>query len=64
MIEAAAIVDLIKSRLNRVLLVAEAALPQPQYLAYRKLILDEFGQSLQRDLDRLYQQDKGKDRHG
>lgn len=39
------ILDLVKRHLNRVLLIAESALPESQFRAYRKLILDEFGQS-------------------
>lgn len=48
------IVQLINSRLNRVLTFAEAALQPSQFRAYRKLVLDEFGKSgLGKDLERL-----------
>lgn len=41
--------------LNRVLLVAEAALSASQFLAFRKLALDAFGKNgFGKDLDRLY----------
>lgn len=47
--------QLIRSRLNRVLTVAEAALEPKRFQAYRKLVLDEFGKSgLGKDLDRLF----------
>ncbi len=39
------VLDLLNARKSKVLLIAEAALPQSQYLAFRKLFLNEFGQS-------------------
>ena len=48
------IVQFINARLNRVLTLAEAALQPSQFIAYRKLVLDEFGNSgLGKDLERL-----------
>jgi len=47
-----AILPLVNARLNRVLLIAQAALPEHQFEAFRRLILDEFGRAgLIRDLD-------------
>ncbi len=37
------IVDVLNARKSKVLLIAEAALSQSQYLAFRKLFLNEFG---------------------
>ncbi len=48
------ILPLVNARLNRVLLIAQAALPQHQFEAFRRLILDEFGRTgLIRDLDTI-----------
>lgn len=47
-----AVVPLVNARLNRVLLIAQAALPEHQFEAFRRLILDEFGRGgLIKDLD-------------
>lgn len=47
--------NLINPRLNRVLLIVQTALPESQFQACRKLILDEFGKSgLGKELDRLF----------
>jgi len=49
-----AILPLVNARLNRVLLIAQAALPEHQFEAFRRLILDEFGRAgLIRDLDTI-----------
>ena len=49
------IIDLVKPRLNRMLTVAEAALPESQFKAFRKIMLDEFGKSgLERELDQVF----------
>ena len=45
MIQFALLLDLLNARKNRVLLYAQAALPQSQYEAFKKLFLDEFGRS-------------------
>jgi hypothetical protein len=45
MIAVATLLDLLNARKNRVLLYAEAALPQSQFNAFKKLFLDEFGRS-------------------
>lgn len=39
------VLDLLNARKNRVLLYAQAALPQSQFEAFKKLFLDEFGRS-------------------
>ena len=41
---AQSVLTVLNARKAKVLLIAEAALPQPQYLAFRKLFLNEFGQ--------------------
>lgn len=47
--------SLINKRINKILRVAEAALPPKQFQAFRGITLDEFGKSgLGQDLDRLY----------
>ena len=46
---------LLNAKLTRILDIAKAALPDSQFQAYRKLVLDEFGRSgLGKELDRLY----------
>lgn len=48
------ILVLLNQRKNRVLRIAEAALPETQFKAFRGLLLDEFGrEGLERDLERL-----------
>lgn len=55
----------IKPRLNRILTVAESALPERQFRAFRKLVLDEFGNDgLGKDLERIYGEDQSPSRHG
>ncbi|SEA82532.1 hypothetical protein SAMN05660420_03315 [Desulfuromusa kysingii] len=53
---------LIAKRLTRILYVAETALPQNQYQAFRKIALDEFGNNgLNKDLEQIW---KTKKRNG
>jgi hypothetical protein len=60
MVMLAAIVDALNARKNRVLLFAQAALPESQYQAFRKLFLGEFGRDgLERELERLFAGKKG-----
>lgn len=61
-----AILALLNHRKNRVLRIAEAALPESQFRAFRGLLLDEFGrEGLETDLERLMvQRDGGVDRAG
>ena len=53
MVTVAAIIALLNQRKSRVLRVAEAALPDGQFRAFRSYLLDEFGRGLERDLERL-----------
>ena len=47
--------ELINAKLKRILLVAETALPQSQFQAYRTVVLDEFGNNgLRKELDKLF----------
>jgi hypothetical protein len=56
---------LLSARKNRVLRFAQAALPDSQFQAFRRLFLDEFGKSgLERELARVFVEDGNKDRHG
>lgn len=49
-----AILLLLNKRKNRILRIAEAALPEKQFEAFRGLFLDELGrEGLERDLERL-----------
>ena len=64
MVTKEALVPLINARLNRVLLIAQAALPEHQFEAFRRLILDEFGRAgLLRDLDTILDETR-QERHG
>lgn len=59
------VLDLLNTRKNRVLLLAQASLPDSQYQAFRRLFLDEFGKSgLERELARVFVEDGDKARHG
>ena len=60
MVTKEAIMEPVKGQLlNKVLLIAEACLPESQFKAYRKLILDEFGQrGLEKELDRMFRGSK------
>lgn len=59
------LLELINTRKTRVLQVAEAALSESQYRAFRHIVLDEFGKSgLERELMQLFREDGSKDRHG
>lgn len=54
MVTLPAIVALINQRKGRILQVAEAALPERQFRAFRRCLLDELGgDGLERDLARL-----------
>jgi len=55
--------ELINPRLNKVLLIAQSSLSKSQFEAFRKLFLDEFGNSgLGTDLERIYKEFKHKAR--
>ncbi len=54
MVTLGAIVALLNPRKNRLLRIAQAAMPEPQFRAFRTLLLDEFGRDgLERDLERM-----------
>lgn len=58
-----AVMDTIKPRINRLLLYAESSLPEHQFKAFRKLVLDELGNSgLNKDLERLFDKEAPQDR--
>ncbi len=55
--------QLINPHINQLLLVAETALPTSQFQAFRKIALNEFGNSgLGKELDRLFKENQRKDR--
>jgi hypothetical protein len=59
------IMELLRMHINRVLLIAESSLTESQFKAYRKLILDEFGQSgLEKELDTMFKREIQKERQG
>lgn len=64
MVILAQILELLNARKNRVLLLAQASLPESRFLAFRTLFLNEFGKSgLEQELARLLDE-YHKDRHG
>lgn len=65
MVELAAVLGLIDARKNRVLRIAQAALPQHQFLAFRGLFLDEFGKNgLESELAQVFAERKSSERSG
>jgi len=59
------ILDLLNRRKKQVLLIAQAALPEHQFGAFRQLFLDEFGKSgLEAELARLFADSSPQDRQG
>lgn len=55
----------LKPHVDRVLTTAQAALPDQQYQAFRKITLDALGKSgFEGDLRKLYAQGQGKVRKG
>lgn len=66
MVTLPAILALLNQRKNRVLHIAEAALPESQFRAFRRLLLCEFGhEGLEGDLARLLvERERGTDRAG
>lgn len=62
---AQSVLSLLNARKAKVLLIAEAALPQSQYQAFRKLFLNEFGQSgLESELVRVIAESNRENRNG
>ena len=65
MVTLAAMLEALNASKNRMLLIAQAALPESQFRAFRQIFLNEFGKSgLERELERLFAEDRTKDRHG
>ena len=59
------VMETIRPHINRVLLYAESSLPEAQFKAFRKLVLDELGNSgLNKDLERLFDERAPQDRQG
>lgn len=57
MVERKDIEEIINKKLNYILLIGQSSLPENQFKAYRKLILDSFGEKgLGRDLERLFKE--------
>jgi hypothetical protein len=55
MIDLDTILNLVKSRMKRVLEFGEMALPPEKFQRFRKLVLDEFGRSgLETELERVF----------
>lgn len=53
------ILDKLNERKNRLLLTAQVGLPEKQFEAYRKILLDELGRSgFEKDLEEAFQQHK------
>ena len=47
--------EIINNKLKYILLIGQSSLPESQFTAFRKLILDSFGEKgLGRDLERLF----------
>ena len=66
MVTAETVISMVKHRLNRLLTLAEAALPEAQFPAFRKFTLDEFGKSgLESELYKVFnEQGQGQGRNG
>jgi hypothetical protein len=65
MVNTVRVVELVNDRVKQILLVAEAALPPSQFLAFRKLVLNEFGRNgLVGELERLEGQVRSEERDG
>lgn len=65
MVVTAAIREALNVRKRRLLLFAEAALPQGQFSAFRKLVLDELGSGgLEQDLVRVMAEIRQEGRQG
>jgi hypothetical protein len=57
--------DLLNARKSRVLLFAQASLPEHQFIAFKKLFLDEFGdRGLDGELQKLFNKQHGMGRNG
>ncbi|MEQ8442528.1 MAG: hypothetical protein RIM33_17170 [Alphaproteobacteria bacterium] len=59
-VEPKAILALLNHRVTRILTIAEAALPQDRFKAFRKLVLDEMGRNgMETDLYQLFEKQSG-----
>lgn len=45
------LVECLNARKARLLLIAEAALPESQFRAFRRFVLDEFGREWEKELE-------------
>lgn len=53
----AQVVSLLNKHKNKLLLLAESSLPEAQFRAYRKLVLDDLGENgLEKELKELFDQ--------
>ena len=60
------LLELLNARKSKILLIAEASLPEAQFKVFRKLLLGEFGEKgLEGDLQKIYTKDhSSKDGYG
>lgn len=59
MVNLGKVIDLVNTRKNRVLLIAEASFPEGQFKAFRKLFLGEFGdKGLEGELFEMFDKDR------
>lgn len=59
MVNLGKVIDLVNARKSRVLLIAEASLPESQFKAFRKLFLGEFGdKGLEGELFDVFEKDR------
>lgn len=57
--------ELLNARKNKVLTIAQAALPEHQYMAFKKLFLDEMGErGLEKEIKQVLETQYGMDRYG
>jgi len=60
MIESRDIMNLVNAHVSKMLTVAETALPERQFAAFRKLMFDEFGRNgLETELRDLFDEHRG-----
>ena len=63
MVALRSLLELLNGHKNRVLLVAQAALPEHQFKAFKTLFLNEFGEKgLEGKLAKLYAEDRQRER--
>lgn len=65
MITLPALLKLVNARKGKILLFAQACLPEPQFRAYRKHVLDQFGEKgLEGELIKMYTDALNGERYG